>query len=212
MSAWSDDAGDPVPGMSRNLTNTAEPSAPVSAAATVAADALARFKLDLMQHVPALRRFARAFCRDAAAADDMAQEALLKAWTHRDSFAEGTNMRGWLFTILRNAYYSDMRRKRREVEDADGKIAERFPVKATQQDNLELDDLRRAMSLLPAEQREALTLVSASGCSYEEAAEICNCAIGTMKSRVSRARRAVLALLDGTSHDTMPPRVARRRG
>lgn len=212
MTEASDDARHETPGAPRREAEAEPPATLSGAEAASAADALARFKLDLMQHVPALRRFARAFCRDAAAADDMAQEALLKAWTHRASFAEGTNMRGWLFTILRNAYYSDMRRKRREVEDADGKIAERFPVKATQQDNLELDDLRRAMSLLPAEQREALTLVSASGCSYEEAAEICNCAIGTMKSRVSRARRAVLALLDGTSHDTMPPRVARRRG
>lgn len=212
MSAAPDDATDEASGLSRHESTAAAPAVDPTGESASAADALARFKLELLRHVPALRRFARAFCRDAAAADDMAQEALLKAWTHRDSFAEGTNMRGWLFTILRNAYYSDIRRKRREVEDADGKIAERFPVKATQQDNLELDDLRRAMSLLPPEQREALTLVSASGCSYEEAAEICNCAIGTMKSRVSRARRAVLALLDGTSHDTMPPRVARRRG
>jgi RNA polymerase sigma-70 factor (ECF subfamily) len=156
------------------------------------------FKTEFLALLPALRAFTRALCRNPAAADDLAQETLLRAWAHRDSFTLGTNLRAWIFTIARNAFYSGMRRRTREVEDPDGINANNVAVPPRQHDGLDLEDLERGLGLLPSEQREALMLVGASECSYEEAAAICGCAIGTIKSRVSRARRTLLAYLEGT--------------
>lgn len=156
------------------------------------------FKNELMPLIPALRAFARSLCNNVALADDLAQETLLRAWAHRDSFILGTNLRAWLFTIARNAFYSNARRRSREVEDPDGYYSNNLSVAPMQHNGLDLEDLQRGLSKLPPEQREAIMLIGASGCSYEEAASICGCAVGTIKSRVSRARRSLLAHLEGS--------------
>jgi len=156
------------------------------------------FKAELLSHLTALRAFARSLCGDASRADDLMQEALLKAWANKESFAPGSNMRAWLFMILRNTFYSELRRRKRDVEDPDGARAAGLSVAPEQQEGLELRDLRRGLQSLRPEQREALILVGASGCSYEEAAAICGCAVGTIKSRVSRARRTLLAFFDAS--------------
>jgi RNA polymerase sigma-70 factor, ECF subfamily len=147
-----------------------------------------KLKNDLIALMPNLRAFAFTLCSHHELADDLVQETLLKAWSHLDSFQEGTNLRAWLFTILHNSFFSDMRKRRREVEDADGKKAESLSVAPAQQGHVDMQDLRKALALLPPHQREAIVLVGAGGMSYEEAAEIAKCAVGTMKSRVNRAR------------------------
>ncbi|MEZ5647976.1 MAG: sigma-70 family RNA polymerase sigma factor [Alphaproteobacteria bacterium] len=157
------------------------------------------FKSEFLRLLPNLRAFARSLCGNMALADDLTQEALLRAWNNRDSFQPGTNMQAWLFTILRNSFYSSIRKKSREVEDPDGLYAQRLEIAPQQQNGLELKELRHGLSLLPTEQREAIILVGASGYSYEEAATICGCAIGTIKSRVSRARRALMNYMEGRS-------------
>ena len=134
-------------------------------------------------------------CGDIERADDLVQETLLKAWDHLESFQEGTNLRAWLFTILRNTYFSECRRRRREVEDRDGTKAAELAVHPGQQGHLDMQDFRRALNLLPPDQREALILVGAAGFSYEEAAAISGCAVGTIKSRVNRARSKLTELL-----------------
>ena len=150
---------------------------------------------ELVSHVPALRAFARSLASDASHADDLVQETVLKAWSNLQSFTSGTNMRAWLFTILRNTFYSEFRKFRREVEDVDGKFAAQVPDRAAQDGVMDMRDFERAFATLPADQREALTLVGASGLTYEEAAEICGCAVGTVKSRVNRARARLSTLL-----------------
>lgn len=151
---------------------------------------------ELLQTIPSLRAFAVSLCGNATRADDLVQEALVKAWANFASFREGTNLRAWLFTILRNEYYSQMRKKGREVEDADGEIAARVPVQGQQTGHIEMQEMKRALVQLPYDQREAIILVGASGMSYQEAAEICGIAVGTVKSRVSRARARLAELLD----------------
>jgi RNA polymerase sigma-70 factor (ECF subfamily) len=121
-------------------------------------------------------------------ADDLVQETLLRALANVNSFEPGTNMSAWLFTILRNLFRSEYRKRRREVEDADGSYAQSLTSLPNQSSHLELDEFRKALELLPTDQRESLILVGASGFSYEEAAQICGCAVGTIKSRVNRAR------------------------
>lgn len=129
-------------------------------------------------------------------ADDLVQETMLKAWAARERFEPGTSMRAWTFVILRNAYLTEMRRNRFRGE-YDETVAERILVQpAGQEDPVHLADMRRALMTLPAERREALLLVGAGGFSYEEAAEICGCAVGTIKSRVGRARAALTGMLD----------------
>jgi len=123
------------------------------------------------------------------------QEALLKAWTSAESFTPGTNLRAWLFTILRNTYYSLYRRRGREVQDSDGIYASRIATAAPQESALEMQEFRVALGKLSEEHREALILVGASGFSYEEAAEVCGVAVGTVKSRVNRARAKLSELL-----------------
>jgi len=150
---------------------------------------------ELVGHVPALRAFARSLANDASHADDLVQETVLKAWSNLDSYSEGTNMRAWLFTILRNTFYSEFRKFRREVEDVDGKFAAQVPDRAAQDGVMDMRDFERVFAQLPADQREALTLVGASGLTYEEASEICGCAVGTVKSRVNRARARLIELL-----------------
>jgi RNA polymerase sigma-70 factor (ECF subfamily) len=146
------------------------------------------FRTELMSNLGPLRAFAISLVGKVDRADDLVQETLMKAWANRTSYQPGTNMRAWLFTILRNEFYSYFRKRRREVEDADGQIAASVGVPPEQHGRLDLEDMRMALTKLPVDQREALLLVSASDMSYEEAAEICGVAVGTIKSRVSRAR------------------------
>jgi RNA polymerase sigma-70 factor (ECF subfamily) len=153
------------------------------------------FRRQLAEELPALRAFARSLGRDAAHADDLTQEALLKAWAKRDSFREGTNLRAWLFTILRNGFYSEHRKRRREAPDPDEAHASRLAERPPQDHALALEDFRVAFSRLPPDQREALALVGAAGLSYDAAAAVCGVAAGTVKSRVSRGRTALGAAL-----------------
>jgi RNA polymerase sigma-70 factor (ECF subfamily) len=142
-----------------------------------------------------LRAFGVSLCGDKERADDLVQETLFKALNHLDSFKEGTNLKAWLFTILRNTYFSERRKRRREVEDADGSYAARLATGPAQHGHMDLQDFRAALVRLPDDQREALILVGAAGFSYEEAAEICGCAVGTIKSRVNRARNRLAGML-----------------
>jgi RNA polymerase sigma-70 factor (ECF subfamily) len=165
------------------------------------------FRNDLVALIPHMRAFARSLTGHAAAADDLAQEALAKAWDKRDSFEPGTNLKAWVFMIVRNQFFSDKRRSWRS-QPLDPEVAERTLVAHTNpMATLELDEVRRALLRLPDDQREALILIGAGGLSYEEAAEICGAAVGTIKSRVSRARdRLALLLLEGDyAADSTPP-------
>jgi len=159
----------------------------------------------LIALLPNLRAFAFSLCGQHDRADDLVQETLLKAWNHLDSFQEGTNLRAWLFTILRNTFITEMRRRRREVEDANGKKAEGLSVAPAQQGHIDMQDVRKALDLLPPHQREALVLVGAAGMSYDETAEITKCAVGTVKSRVNRARARLAQLLGMDSAETVGP-------
>jgi len=159
------------------------------------AHASAQIKADLIAVIPNLRAFAVSLCGNPDRADDLVQETLVKAWGNLDSFVEGTNLPAWLFTILRNFYYSEYRKRRREVADSDGAIATRLATAPAQNGHMDLLDLHGALQQLPNDQREALILIGASGLSYEEAATICGCAIGTMKSRVNRARNRLAEIL-----------------
>jgi RNA polymerase sigma-70 factor (ECF subfamily) len=159
----------------------------------------------MLAAVPSLRAFAISLCGNVDRADDLVQEALLRAWANLDSFEPGTNMSAWLFTILRNLFRSEYRKRRREVEDADGSYAEALTSLPDQASHLEMDEFRKALELLPTDQRESLILVGASGFSYEEAAQICGCAVGTIKSRVNRARSRLAAILSIESADDFGP-------
>ena len=154
------------------------------------------FHDDLLSTIPSLRAFAISLSGKRDRADDLVQETLTKAWKHQDSFTPGTNLKAWLYAILRNEFYSQMRKKGREVEDVDGNFSSQLAVHAEQPGFLDLADMRIALTKLPADQREALLLVGASGLSYEETAEICGVAVGTIKSRVNRARRKLSELLN----------------
>jgi RNA polymerase sigma-70 factor (ECF subfamily) len=154
---------------------------------------------DLLSVIPNLRAFAVSLCGNLDRADDLVQETVVKAWSNIDSFVEGTNLRAWLFTILRNIYYSEYRKRRREVADPDGAFAAKLATAPAQGGHMDLLDFRAALQQLPTDQREALILIGASGLSYEEAAGVCGCAIGTMKSRVNRARVRLAEMLAITS-------------
>jgi RNA polymerase sigma-70 factor (ECF subfamily) len=159
-------------------------------------DQVAGFEQNLLiALIPQMRAFARTLCRNRPDGDDLTQDALASAWRRRDSYTPGTNLKAWVFMIVRNQFYSDRRRAWRSVQ-LDPKVAEEtlmFVPNPTA--SLDLDDLRRAMLELSDEQREALTLVAVAGLSYQEVAVICGCAEGTVKSRVSRARRTLAAIV-----------------
>lgn len=156
------------------------------------------FKRELEALIPQVRAFARFLCQsDRARADDLAQEGLLRAWQARASFTPGTQMRAWVFVITRNLFYSERRRAWRSVAYDETAAERTLKTDAVQTDQLDLDDVRRALATLPDDQREALILVSAGGLSYEEAATVCACAVGTIKSRVNRGRKALIAKLEG---------------
>lgn len=165
------------------------------------------FKADLVVLIPQLRAFARSLCGHRERADDLAQEAMLRAWGARNSFQAGTNLRAWAFVILRNIFLSQMRRARFTGEWDESVAARALSTPPSQEHHLQAGDLQRALLCLPETQREALILVAAGGFSYEEAARICNCAVGTIKSRVARARMALERMF---ADDACPPRAASR--
>ncbi len=154
-------------------------------------------KQKLVEALPMLRTFARSLTGSAEVANDLVQEAVAKALANREKFKPGTNFEAWLVTILRNHYYSELRKRRREVEDADGVYAAKQFVRAGQPDKLEMQDFLSALQILPDDQREALILIGAGGFSYQEVAEIVGAQIGTVKSRVSRARTRLDELMNG---------------
>ena len=154
--------------------------------------------------MPSLRAFARTLANDRDRADDLVQETVVKALSNLDRFKAGTNIRAWLFTILRNHFFSELRKQRREIADVDGKHAAQLTTRATQLEKVEFGDFRRALLKLPSEQREALILVGPAGFSYEEAADICCCAVGTIKSRVNRARTRLADMLQGETANEKP--------
>jgi RNA polymerase sigma-70 factor (ECF subfamily) len=165
-------------------------------------------RTQLLAAIPSLRAFAISLCGNPDRADDLVQDTLVKAWSHMDRFERGTNLNAWLFTILRNSFFSEHRKRVREVEDADGSYAATLTTAPDQLSHLDFDDLRQALMKLPADQREAVLLVGAQGFSYEDAAAICGCAIGTIKSRVNRARSRLAELLAlDTEGDLVPDSV-----
>ncbi len=158
----------------------------------------------LISLVPELRAFALSLSRNPSTADDLVQETVLKAWAKLDSFQPGTNMRAWLFTILRNTFYSDARKGKREIADVDGAYAARLSQKPDHDGRLALRDFAVAFATLPDDQREALILIGGSGLSYEEAAQTCGCAVGTIKSRLHRGRARLAELLNPVDDTTRP--------
>lgn len=166
------------------------------------------FRDQLVAIIPALRAFARGLCGNRDMADDMAQDAMTRAWAARTSYTPGSNFRAWMFMILRNHFYTTLRKNSRMVS-WDPEVAERVLVASPdQQDRLHVQDVAKALQKLPAEQREVLMLIGANGVSYEEAAQIMDCAIGTIKSRLARGRAALAALVEGPALDDDAPQAA----
>ena len=151
---------------------------------------------DLAEHLDAMRAYAHSLCLNRAVADDLVQDALVKAWINIGRYETGTNLRAWLFTILRNTYYSHLRKARHEVEDIDGVQASALVTRPDHDGRLALGDVMGAVSHLPDDQQEALFLVGSSGFPYPEAAVLCGVSLGTLKSRVSRGRKALSKAMD----------------
>ena len=161
------------------------------------------FRDNLVALIPSLRSFARGLCGGRDMADDLAQDAMTRGWAARASFTPGTNFRAWMFMILRNQFYTTIRKNSR-MTSWDPEAAERLLVEApAQQHAIHMADVAKAMLKLPAEQREVLMLIGANGVSYEEAAEIIGCAIGTVKSRLARGRKALTFLIEGAPGDAL---------
>lgn len=149
----------------------------------------------MITHLPALRAFAISLTRNVTSADDLVQDTIVKAWSNIDKFTLGTNLQAWLFTILRNTFYSDLRKRRREVPDSDGVHASTLFEKPAHDGRLAFADFQRAFDQMSPEHREVLILVGASGYSCEEAAGLMGVAVGTVKSRTSRARKRLAVLM-----------------
>ncbi|MGR3484584.1 MAG: RNA polymerase sigma factor [Paracoccaceae bacterium] len=150
---------------------------------------------ELIDHLPALRAFALSLTRNSSQADDLVQDTVVKAWSNLDKYQVGTNLRAWLFTILRNTFYSGRRKAQREVSDVDGIHTAGLSEKPAHDGRMQMTDFMKAFDKLPEEQREALIYVGAQGFSYEEAAAISGVAIGTIKSRANRGRAKLAELL-----------------
>ncbi len=148
----------------------------------------ATFGEQMVAQIPYLRAFAISLSGSYSVADDLVQDTLVKAWSHADSFEPGTNFRAWLVTILRNTYFSQYRKRSREVQDSDNVLAEQIPVKGGQESNVTMQDVQKALDKLAPEHREILLMIGITELSYEEAAKVCNIAVGTVKSRLNRAR------------------------
>lgn len=155
------------------------------------------FERDLIALLPHLRNFSRMLCRRQHFAEDIVQETLIKAWRARDRFEPGTNLRAWLFTILRHEFYSHQRRAWRQAP-WDEEFGDAIPAPADEQSwAMDLTDCTRALGQLPASQRKTLLLVGVGGFTYENAADMLGSPVGTLKSRLARGRRALAKLLDG---------------
>jgi RNA polymerase sigma-70 factor, ECF subfamily len=165
----------------------------------------ASLRQEILATVPRLRAFAVSLTASSDRADDLVQETMVRALTHIDQFQPGTNMRAWLFTILRNQFNSEYRARRWVIEDSDGIYVDALKTVPEQSSWLEFQELRGALAKLSPEQREAVVLVGASGMTYEEAADICGCAIGTIKSRVNRGRSRLAELLSIETTDDFGP-------
>jgi RNA polymerase sigma-70 factor (ECF subfamily) len=168
---------------------------PINTIPTMPGHSVAELKDEVLKAIPKLRAYARNLCRSSERADDLVQEALVKALTHINTFVPGSNLSAWLYTILRNEFYSAFRKGRREVEDNGDHHAALLQVRPVQEGHMHFLDVRDALTRLTAEHREALMLI-VSGLSYEEAAVMCGCAAGTMKSRISRARDKLAEMFD----------------
>jgi RNA polymerase sigma-70 factor (ECF subfamily) len=156
----------------------------------------AEFKRALAEATPHLRAFARSLCGDRDRADDLAQETMMRAWAARERYRAGTNFKAWTFTILRNQFYSEARRNRFRGEYDEGVAERTLRAAPAQDDAVALGDVLRALETLPATHREALILVAVGSLSYEEIAEICGIALGTVKSRICRARAMLTNVLE----------------
>jgi RNA polymerase sigma-70 factor (ECF subfamily) len=157
------------------------------------------FRRDLTDLIPRMRAFGRTMTGDLTAGEDLAQEGLARAWAARHTYQPGTNLKAWVYMIMRNQFYSGKRRSWRTVALDQDVVERTLPAISDPDSALALDELRRAMLKLPEEQREALILIGAGGCSYEEVATMCGTAVGTIKSRVSRARdRLALIFAEGS--------------
>ncbi|HEX2555101.1 MAG TPA: sigma-70 family RNA polymerase sigma factor [Microvirga sp.] len=163
------------------------------------------FRDDLLAAVPSLRAFAVSLTHNWDAADDLVQDTITRAWASRERFEAGTNLNAWLFTILRNLFYSVHRKRVREIEDPDGTYAGGLSTRPDQHAHLDFQDMQAALQRLPADQREALLLIAAEGLSYEDAAAITGVAVGTVKSRVNRARARLAGLLHVEPDDEVGP-------
>jgi RNA polymerase sigma-70 factor (ECF subfamily) len=165
-----------------------------------------RFRAELVAATPALRAFAYSLTFDQDRGDDLVQDTLLRAWSKSDSYELGSNLKAWLFTILRNRFYETLRRRGREIEDATGALADRYLRVSPEQDgHMDFEDLRAALTKLPAHYREAVILVGAQGFSYEEAAVVCGVEIGTIKSRLNRGRLRLVELLGAGAAEDLGP-------
>lgn len=162
------------------------------------------FSAALVEALPMLRAFARSLCGNRVQADDLVQETIVRALTNAEKYQPGTNLNAWLVTILRNHFYSEGRKRRREVEDVDGAIAGRLSEAPRQEGRIAMNEFVAALAQIPDEQREALILIGASGFSYEEAAKICDVRVGTIKSRVSRARTRLEEILSSPTATAAP--------
>jgi RNA polymerase sigma factor (sigma-70 family) len=149
-------------------------------------------RADIVKLIPALRAFARTFCRNPTDADDLVQETLMKALANLDKFEPGTKLKSWLFTIMRNTFYTRSKVLGREAPGLDEPVSGDTPMPATQEVSARAKEVQRALQKLPPHYREVLTLVAILGESYEATAEICDCAVGTVKSRLNRARHQIL--------------------
>ncbi|GJD49940.1 hypothetical protein OPKNFCMD_2676 [Methylobacterium crusticola] len=167
------------------------------------------FRDELLAAASSLRRFALTLTANPARADDLVQDTMLKAWQSRGRFEAGTNLNAWLFTIMRNAFYSEHRKRSREVEDGEGVYSSRLTTAPNQGDRLDVQDLQTALNKLVAEQREALMLVAVGDLSYEDAAALMQCKVGTVKSRVCRARDKLAELLGYSTNELGADRLTR---
>jgi RNA polymerase sigma-70 factor, ECF subfamily len=174
---------------------------PASDAPDIDADKV--FRDQLVTLLPSLRAFSRGLCGNRDMADDLAQDTMMRAWAARESYTQGSNFRAWMFMIMRNQFYTTLRKNAR-MTSLDPEVAERvLTVAPAQHNGINVADVAKALQKLPVEQREVLLLIGASGLSYEEAAEILGCAMGTVKSRLARGRAALAALIDGPADDAL---------
>ena len=168
----------------------------------------AEVRQGLRDHAPGLRKYALSLTRDAARADDLVQDTMLRAWMYRESFSPGTNVCGWLTIIMRNTFYSGQRKRVHEVEDSDGSYAAQLVTLPAQGAVLDLEDVNAAIGRLSDTLRQALTLVAIDNMTYDEAATVMGCKIGTVKSRVWRARESLAALVGYSADEIGPDRLA----